>query len=107
MSASISSEHMSTVNSMNVDDTGSLGGGSDHNWIQLVLADKFRRLGRAKQIPEKKKTWNLSGDFKWTDFTKSVLKHLPVDGWEEMSVDVHAKELVSALHHAGGRGIRA
>ena len=99
--ASISSEHMSTVMNMNVDDSGSLGGGSDHNWVQLVLADKFRRLGRARQSVEKKKTWNLSGKFEWTDFSKSVLRHLPEDGWEAMSVDDHAKTLVSALHHAG------
>ena len=99
--ASISSEHMSTVISMNVDDSGSLGGGSDHNWVQLVLADKFRRLGKARKIQEKKKTWNLSGNFEWSDFSKSVLKHLPADGWEDMSVDVHAKQLVSALHFAG------
>ena len=99
--ASISLEHMSTVTSMNVDDSGSLGGGSDHNWVQLVLADKFRSLGRARQIPKQKKSWNLSGKFEWADFANSVLQHLPRDGWDDMSVDEHAKELVTALHQAG------
>ena len=99
--ASISAEYTSTVVSMKVDDSGVLGGGSDHNWISLILADKFRRLGRVGQVPQNSKSWNLSGEFQWADYTKAVLDYLPNDGWDDLSVDNHAKNLVSALYKAG------
>ena len=99
--ASISAEYASTVVSMTVDDSGALGGGSDHNWVSLTLADKFRRLCKVPKISQKSKSWNLTGEFQWSDYTKAVLKHLPVDGWDDLPVDTHASKLVSALYKAG------
>ena len=95
---SLSAEHIPTVKSMSVDDSGVLGGGSDHNWIEIVLVDKFRRLCHIKKLPKSRMGWDLSGAFSWEDFKASVLDTLPVDGWEDLSVQEHASEFVSSLH---------
>ena len=98
---SISSEHVSTTTSMTVDDTGLLGGGSDHNWVAVVLSDKFRHLGRVKHFKQPKKMWNLSGDFDWSAFKKAVVERLPTGSWDHLSVNEHASLLISSLHSAG------
>ena len=39
----VSTEHLSTVMSMVIDDQGIYGGGSDHNWVFMELSDNFVR----------------------------------------------------------------
>ena len=97
---SLASDHISTVVSMKVDDSGELGGGSDHNWIEVVLADKFRRLCHVQQIQKEKLKWDIAGEFDWNDFKDSVLENLAVDGWDALNVQEHASLLVSSLHSA-------
>ena len=97
---SLSSEHISTVISMKIDDSGELGGGSDHNWIEVVLADKFRRLCHVRQIQKEKLKWDIAGEFDWNDYKDSVLENLADDGWDSLNVQEHASQLVSSLHSA-------
>ena len=98
---SLSSEHIGTIVSMTVDEDGTHGGGSDHNWIDFVLADKFRRLVPLRKPPTKKQIWNLSGNFEWSDFRVEVVKHLPaICDIDTLSVDETASLLVTALHKA-------
>ena len=42
--AVMSTEHLNSVVSMLVDENGVYGGGSDHNWIEITLIDKFTKL---------------------------------------------------------------
>ena len=58
----LSAEHMDTVVSMNVDDSGTYGGGSDHNWCWATLKDKFRTLTRRSKPPHKQKRWDIKVD---------------------------------------------
>ena len=53
--ALISREHTNTVVSMFIDDKGSLGGGSDHNWIVLDVADRFVAKKRVTNLAIKKR----------------------------------------------------
>lgn len=98
---SLSSEHVPTVVSMTVDESGCLGGGSDHNWIEFVVADKFRRLVHVHQQPRKKKVWNLAGDFCWSRFQAEVERNLPAGDLSVLTVEELATKFVSALHTAG------
>ena len=68
----IASEHLSSVISMLIDDQGTFGGGSDHNWIFLDLADNFVRKNRVSNLPKKKPSWNISHDQDWSSFQEKV-----------------------------------
>ena len=103
--AVLSIEHIDTVISMNVDDRGFCGGGSDHNWTKIVLSDKFRRLMRVNLRPQKKKVWNIQEDQDWTAFQCKVNELLPKGDLTAFSVDDLASRLVSALHSAGQSAI--
>ena len=99
--AGVSAEDVDSVLSMRIDDTGAMAGNSDHNWITLVLKDKFRRL-RLLQTIKKKKKWNFSEDQDWTQFTADVLTELPTASQcSGLSVDGLASTVVGALHSAG------
>ena len=73
----MSIEHMDTVLSMNMDDTGSWGGGSDHNWSWTVIKDKFRRLVRIPRVEVRKNVWNIKDDQDWTSFKENVTSRIP------------------------------
>ena len=68
----VSAEHVNTVVSMTVDDSGSLGGGSDHNWSWIKMLDKFRILVPARSKPKRKKVWNIKDSQDWSGFKESV-----------------------------------
>ena len=46
----VSTEHLSTVMSMVIDDQGIYGGGSDHNWVFMELSDNFVRKIRVSNL---------------------------------------------------------
>ena len=97
----MSVEHMDTVVGMNVDDTGSWGGGSDHNWCWIVLRDKFRRLVRLPKRPVKKNVWNIGDDQDWTNFKENVASCLPQGDLSSLSVDELASSLATSLRDGG------
>ena len=70
--AVIASEHLPSVVSMLIDDQGVFGGGSDHNWIFLDLADNFVRKLRVSNLPKKKPSWNISHNQDWSGFQENL-----------------------------------
>ena len=101
----LSSEHVDTVVSMTIDDQGIFWGGSDHNWVIIRLADKFRRLVRVKQKQVKKKKWDISDNQDWTAYKNAVLELLPSGDISSLSAEDLATKLTSALHAAGESSI--
>ena len=75
--AVVSSEHMSSVVSLLVDDHGELGGGSDHNWLILDLTDNFVKLERVVNSSVKKSRWNFSEEQDWSGFTEHMRRLAP------------------------------
>ena len=99
--AGVSFEHVDAVVSMTVDDRGLFGGDSDHNWVTIVLEDKFKRL-RILPSVRKKEKWNIQEDQDWESFQAAVLSNLPsVEDAAGMSVDDLASEVARALHSGG------
>ena len=47
-------EHISSVLSMFIDDQGHYGGGSDHNWIFMDLADRLVKKLRKFNLPNRR-----------------------------------------------------
>ena len=70
--AVVSMEHLSSVQSMFIDDQGQYGGGSDHNWIFLDLSDKFVKKGRVSKVLRKKESWKISDTQDWTGFQSTL-----------------------------------
>ena len=74
---SVSAEHVDSVVTMVVDDTGTYGGGSDHNWCWIKMLDKFRILIPTKKRPRRKvKQWKISDSQDWTIFQEKVAEQL-------------------------------
>ena len=99
--AGVSFEHVGAVVSMTVDDRGLFGGDSDHNWLTIVLEDKFKRLRMLPSVRKKEK-WNIQEDQDWESFQADVLSNLPsVQDAAGMSDDDFASEVAKALHSGG------
>ena len=98
--AVMSSEHMDSVVSMTVDEAGVLGGGSDHNWIEIILVDKIVNLVKVDTRPKKKNVWNIKDEQDWSAFQDAVVRNLPADV-SEMSVDDLASLVASVYRTAG------
>ena len=96
--ALVSKEHADTVVSMLVDDKGILGGGSDHNWIILDIADKFVKKLRITNQAMKKDRWNISDDQNWDAFKAIV--HTSASSVDETSVDNLASTISASILHA-------
>ena len=69
---SISREHLSSVVSMSIDDSGSLGGDSDHNWCEIILSDTFMRQHRRAHVHARKDRWDIQPDQDWSHFGTKV-----------------------------------
>ena len=65
---SISVEHLGSVIRMEIDDSGKLGGCSDHNWCEADLTDTFITPKRRSHIVLKKDRWDILPDMDWTDY---------------------------------------
>ena len=95
--ALISKEHADTIISMLIDDKGILGGGSDHNWIILDIADKFVKKVRVTNQAMKKDRWNISDDQNWDAFKANI--HGSSSSDDETSVDNLASTISAAILH--------
>ena len=73
----ISKEHLNSVVSMEVDDQGVFGGGSDHNWIFIILSDSFVIKKRISNLQVRKNQWNIQEDQDWSAFQEHVLGSVP------------------------------
>ena len=97
----ISSEHLSTVHSLFIDEQGQFGGGSDHNFLFLTLSDKFVRKMRLPRVPFRKRVWNNMDNLNWVPFQESVTEKLGSKSTDGMTVDELASFLSSTLLSAG------
>ena len=98
---SVSAEHVDTVVSMHVDDSGTYGGGSDHNWVWVKMTDCFKRLVPIVKKAKEKDVWAIKDDQDWSSFKEAVAKHLPQDSLSSLGVDELTSLLTSAFR-AGG-----
>ena len=97
----VSAEHMGSVVEMNVDDTGSYGGGSDHNWCWMKMTDKFRLLVPRQQVKKSKRDFKINDDQDWSQYKQIVHDNLPVDGVDGIGIDQLANVLVSSFQKGG------
>ena len=97
----VSSEHISTVDNLFIDDNGEYSGGSDHNWLFLTMNDKFIRKHRILNLPARKKRWNNLDNVDWQPFKATVTDLLQSKSHEDMTIDQLASTISSALLSAG------
>ena len=96
--ALISANHVSSVMSMNIDDSGVWGGGSDHNWIFVALKDKFSKLCIPKRKKVPKVSWDIKEDQDWSSYERSLkLQETIID---KTSVSSFSGTLFSAIYSA-------
>ena len=100
--AVIGKESIDSVSSMTVDDKGTFGANSDHNWIFLDLHDTFVSKVKPPCKPRlnSKYNWKIQSQTNWSKFKDSVSTML-----EGVSLDsdgsTMARKAVDILHHAG------
>ena len=99
--AVISSEHLSTVHGLLIDDQGDFGGGSDHNWLFLTLNDNFVKKHRFLNVTSKKKSWNNMDNVDWQPFQEYVAGKLTRKSPVGLTVDEMASFVSSTLLSAG------
>ena len=99
--AVISSEHLDSVESLFIDDHGLFGGGSDHNFLFLVLHDRFVQKKRLVKIPSMKRRWNSMSDLDWSPFHEAVIARLGGRSPVGMPVNQLASTIASAYLAAG------
>ena len=97
----LSNEHLDSIVSMNIDENGVYGGGSDHNWVEITMVDKFVKLSRIIAQPKKKEVWNIQEDQDWSTFQAAVLELLPDGDSTHLSVDELASLVATILRSAG------
>lgn len=85
--ALISEEHLSTVESLLIDDRGEFGGSADHNWLFLTMKDNFVRKRRILNIPTRKPAWGILPDQDWSRFQEEAKSRLRGRDLENMAVD--------------------
>lgn len=99
--AVISSEHLATVQSLLIDEAGLLGGGSDHNFLVLILNDDFVRKKRLLRLQPQRRRWNTMDNLDWEPFKAAVQERLGSRSPDNLSVDELASLVSSALLAAG------
>ena len=103
--AVISSEHMRTVQHLLIDSNGSLGGGSDHNFLVLTLSDMLAKTRRLLKLQPTKVVWNSFENIDWEPFKSTVSTYLGSRSFNHLSVDDLASHVSSALLTAGEKCI--
>ena len=99
--AVVSSEHLYTVQSLVIDEAGLLGGGSDHNFLILVLDDEFVKKKRLLNLQPQRRRWNSLENVNWDSFCAVVQEKLGSLSPEDFTVDQLASLVTSALLAAG------
>ena len=74
--AGVSREHLQSVISLDIDDIGENGTGSDHNWMFLDVADKFVKKRRLIHAQRRKPSWNISDDQDWTMYRENIVSRI-------------------------------
>ena len=100
----VSSEHISSVISMIVDDCGHFGTLSDHNWLFLDLRDQFVKKQRVSNLTTKKSQWNIKDNQDWSGFRGQVLDSvasLDKSSPDKLAAAISAS-ILSALHSTIG-----
>ena len=71
----VSSEHLESVKTFEVDQNGIFGGASDHNFLFTRLIDSFVKMSR---IIKNNKTpgWNIKDDQDWSEYRRVVIEEL-------------------------------
>ena len=103
--AVLSSEHMDSVVTMFVDDNGVYGGGSDHNWSEIILRDKIANFVKVDTRAKRKQIWNIKDDQDWTAFKKSVVENIRQHEFTNKSEDELAVLVASIYNSAGSSSI--
>jgi hypothetical protein len=67
----VSAEHLSSVDSLDIDQNGSLGGSSDHNIMITRLADRFVQAVRRVNVTPRP-AWNIKEYQDWSGFRDVV-----------------------------------
>ena len=101
----LSSEHMNSVLSMFIDDNGTYGGGSDHNWSEIVLEDKIAHFVKVDSRAKRKKVWNIKDDQNWTAFKTSIVENLQRHTFANKSAEELASLVASIYTSAGASSI--
>ena len=101
----VSSEHVESVISFEVDETGLYGGGSDHNPIFTKLQDSFVYVHKIKET-RKIRGWDIKEDQDWGHFKKTVMAETearPEGGNVELEQNVLTEILIRGLEEGVGR----
>ena len=99
--AVVSSEHLSTVKSLAIDERGLLGGGSDHNFLILTLNDLLVKNKLVSLTRPTKKTWNCLDNVDWEPFSNNVETYLNSRSPHNLSVDDLSRIVSTSLLTAG------
>ena len=102
--AVIAMEHMSSVQSLFIDDSGHFGGGSDHNWLFLELEDNFVRKVRISNLPMRKESWNITRNQDWSGF-ETTLDQLVDETDVSLDSDALSRRVSDILVKAGMKSI--
>ena len=97
----ISEEHLHTVKSLEIDDKGVFGTGSDHNWMFLEMVDHFVKKKRLVNTMVRKPKWNIGDEQDWLPFQEFLKERVRGVGFESLSVDNLASLVSSAFLAAG------
>ena len=103
--AVVSSEHLSTVKSLVIDERGLLGGGSDHNFLLLTLSDLLVKNKRVSLTRPTKKKWNCLDNVDWEPFSDNVEAYLNSRSPDNLSVEDLSRIVSTALLTAGEKCI--
>ena len=97
----VSEEHLHTVKSLEIDDKGKYGGGSDHNWMFLAVEDKFVRKKRVLNACCRKPRWKILDDQDWSEYQEAVRRRIIGVDPDEMSRDGLANCVAAGCLEAG------
>ena len=102
--AVISKEHLHSVHSMLIDDTGQFSANSDHNWLFLKVTDHFMIQKSNSNIKHKKDRWDIKPDQDWSVYKKHVLALLNTVDYSsiESLASSISRVIINALHSAIG-----
>ena len=97
----ISEEHAMTVKSLEIDDCGKHGGGSDHNRMFVSLEDNFVMKKRLPQGQNRKPAWKIGHDQDWSGFKEAVRSKVRDVRHNDLSLNDLAGCVASSLLSAG------
>ena len=101
----MSEEHLHTVKMLEIDDCGKYGGGSDHNWMFLVVEDRFIRKERMLNCCTRKPKWKIGESQDWSTFQEAAREKVKDVDPVNLTVDELASCVSASLLAAGKEAI--